>query len=91
MAANRYMRIQVQVEGGVVVDASFATTGCAPCIAAGSLLCEHAIGRPVRELLNVTAEWLEDALGGLPPARQYCAALAIEALQGACQPGKGEG
>jgi len=78
---SRFMRIQVRMKHGAIHQASFATYGCAPAIAAGSFLCDWSIGRTPDEVRTMTPETLEQALGGLPPARRFCAGLAVEALQ----------
>jgi NifU-like protein involved in Fe-S cluster formation len=78
--SSRFMRIQVRLQHGLIRQASFATYGCAPAIAAGSYLCEWCIGRRVEDVRSMTADALENALGGLPEARRFCAALAVEAL-----------
>ena len=77
----RFMRIQVHLQDGRVAEARFGTYGCAPAIAAGSYLTSWACGRPISEVQTATAQWLEEALGGLPSARRYCAELAVAALR----------
>jgi nitrogen fixation NifU-like protein len=78
--SSRFMRIQVRMKHGVVHQASFATYGCAPAIAAGSYLCEWCIGRTVDDMRRMTSDTLNQALGGLPEARRFCADLAVDAL-----------
>ena len=80
LESNRFMRIQVRVEADAVVDATFATYGCAPAIAAGSYLCEWAVGRSVSDIQALTAGQLTAFLGGLPANRRYCADLAVDAF-----------
>ena len=80
---SRYMRVQVCVDDGHVTEASFATYGCAPAIAAGSFLTDWTLGRTVAEALQTRADWLRQQLGGLPTARAYCADLAVDALHAA--------
>lgn len=77
----RYMGICVRVESNAVHAASFQAYGCACAIAAGSLLCEWALGRSVPEVRQLSATALEAMLGGLPATRRYCADLAIEAMR----------
>jgi nitrogen fixation NifU-like protein len=83
--SSRYMRIQVVLDETrqIVLDARFATYGCAPAIACGSFLCEWATGRPMSEVASYSGEELTDALGGLPPARRFCADLAVDAMRAA--------
>jgi NifU-like protein involved in Fe-S cluster formation len=79
--AGRFMRLQVLLEGGVVREARYQTYGCAPAIAAGSWLTEWVRGRTVGEARALTPAELEAGLGGLPPRRRFCAALAVDALR----------
>ena len=80
LETSRTMRIQVRVADGQVLDARFATYGCAPAIAAGNWLCEWVMGRPVAEAQAMSADRLNDELGGLPESRRFCANLAVDAL-----------
>lgn len=80
LPAGRFMRIQVRLENGRIDEAAFGTSGCAPAIAAGSFLTEWIRGRSPQEARALTSDQLTEYLGGLPPARLYCAALAVEAL-----------
>lgn len=84
---GRFMRFQVRVEGGVIRQARYQTYGCAPAIAAGSVLAGWVAGRPVEEALALQGPELAEMLGGLPPQRLFCADLALEALRGALAPG----
>lgn len=79
--SGRYMRIQVRLADGCVVEAGFGTYGCAPAIAAGSYLTEWVRGCPVEKARTYTSERLLQALGGLPRPRRYCAELAVTALR----------
>lgn len=79
--SGRLVRIQVRLRDGVVQEARYQTYGCAPAIAAGSFLTEWVQGRTVQEALELGPEELERQLGGLPPQRRFCAALAVDALR----------
>ncbi|HEY4002430.1 MAG TPA: iron-sulfur cluster assembly scaffold protein [Candidatus Xenobia bacterium] len=81
--AHRYMRIQVNLQDGVITNTAFGTYGCAPAIAAGSFVCEWALGKTVAEAQALTSEELTTMLGGLPQARRFCADLAVDALHAA--------
>ena len=80
---GNYMVLHFKVADGTISECGFSTFGCAPAIAAGSLLTEMIKAKPVHEALTLTPEQLEEALGGLPLGRKNCAALAIEALRAA--------
>lgn len=83
---GRFMRFQVRVQGGVVLEARYQTYGCAPAIAAGSVLAGWVAGRTVAEALALRRDELVGLLGGLPPGRLFCADLALEALRKAVNP-----
>jgi len=77
------IRLTIRVEGETLIDARVKANGCAPTIAAASVLTELIIGRDVRELGHLSRKDIADALGHLPPAKSHCTALAIEALRAA--------
>lgn len=76
-----FVLLYLKLEGTKVLEASFQTNGCPPCIAAGSLLAAELPGADVCE---AQAAWSEAAinaaLGGLPEHKRHCSALAAEAL-----------
>lgn len=80
---GNYMVLQLRVDGDRIVDCAYMTFGCPPAIAAGSVLTEIILGMRTGDALRITAEHLEEALGGLPLGRRHCAALAVQALRAA--------
>lgn len=78
---GNYMVLYFKLDGDVISECSFQTFGCAPAIAAGSVVTELAKGKRVEEALALTSEELDEALGGLPLGRKHCAGLAVEALR----------
>jgi nitrogen fixation NifU-like protein len=80
-----FMVLYLRLDGDRVTEARFQTYGCGPAIAAGSMLTVLVTGRTVAECLALTAEELTEALGGVPPEKQHCPALAIQALRAALQ------
>ena len=79
--AGRFMRIQVLLDGDLMVEARFQTYGCAYAIASASFLTEWIRGRTVDEGLRLDPAELLQALGGVPAHRRFCAVLAIDALR----------
>jgi nitrogen fixation NifU-like protein len=76
------IRIQLRIDGDVVVDARFVADACALCIASASLLTEHLRGLHVSDALSVDTAWMFGALEGEPPAgRRKCAILPIDTMQ----------
>lgn len=72
--------IYVKMDAGRVARASFRTFGCSACVAASSMATTLVSERPLADALAVTAAAVDDALGGLPPDKRYCAELAAEAM-----------
>lgn len=75
--------IQLKLHDERVAEASFLAFGCGVTIAACSMLTELVIGRSLSECRRLQSVDLIDALGGIPPDRQFCADLAIAALKNA--------
>ncbi len=86
---GRFVQIWLQLEGTRIQSARYKTYGCVPAIAAGSCLTEWVEGLTVDEARCLTPMDLIDRLGGLPPRRAFCAALAIAALQQALDQAEG--
>jgi NifU-like protein involved in Fe-S cluster formation len=78
-----FMILYLKLAGDRVTDAKYHTVGCGPTIASGSMLTELIIGKPIAECQTLTAENLVEALGGMPPDKLQCPALAIAALKDA--------
>lgn len=75
------MTVWIRVEEGCVREAAFEAQGCAPSIAAGSVLTELMRGRSVYEAREIRPGDIEEALGGLPPIKRHCALLASRAAR----------
>jgi nitrogen fixation NifU-like protein len=75
------LRLSLRIDGHRIVDARFRAFGCAAAIAASSMTTELLIGRTVEEAERLTEDDVAAALGGLPPNKMHCAALAEEAIQ----------
>ena len=79
-ACGDSMRFFARVENGLIVEVSCQTFGCAPSIAAGSVLTELVKGKPLHSL-QIDASVVEKALGGLPAIKRHAAVLAADAFQ----------
>ncbi|HEV3261149.1 MAG TPA: iron-sulfur cluster assembly scaffold protein [Gemmataceae bacterium] len=78
-----FMILYLRLQDGLVVEAMYQTNGCGASIAAGSVLTEMVKQRRVEECLQVTADMVTEALGGVPADRGHCPLLAITALRAA--------
>ena len=79
-ACGDSMRFFARVEDGLIVEVSCQTFGCAPSVAAGSVLTELVKGKPL-QLVQIDASVIEEALGGLPTIKRHAAVLAADAFQ----------
>lgn len=81
-----YLVLYLRIEDDRILEAAFQTHGCAPSIAAGSLLATELPGATLTDaLVRWTEVAIHEALGGLPPHKRHCSALAAGALARAAQ------
>ncbi len=77
------MKVSLQIEGDIIVDAKFKTFGCGAAVATSSMATELVKGRTIQDALQVTNKAVMEALDGLPAAKVHCSCLAEEAVQAA--------
>ncbi|MDD4229907.1 MAG: iron-sulfur cluster assembly scaffold protein [Dehalococcoidales bacterium] len=75
------MMMWIQVENGIIVDASFNTDGCNDSIAAGGMATKLAKGKTLDQAMEIDAEVILEALGGIPSEGGHCAELASNTLR----------
>ena len=76
------MRLQIEVNGGVITDAKFKTFGCGSAIAASSLATEWLKGKTLDEAVTIDNMDLVEELN-LPPVKIHCSVLAEDAIKSA--------
>lgn len=76
------MRLQIEIEDGIITDAKFKTFGCGSAIAASSLATEWLKGKSVDEASKLDNMDLVEELN-LPPVKIHCSVLAQDAVQAA--------
>lgn len=76
------MRLQIEVNDGVITDAKFKTFGCGSAIAASSLATEWLKGRTIEEAVTIDNMDLVEELS-LPPVKIHCSVLAEDAIKSA--------
>jgi nitrogen fixation NifU-like protein len=64
----------------VITDISWETFGCTAAIATSSMVSDLAKGRTLDEAITLTNQDVAKELGGLPPVKLHCSALAADAL-----------
>ena len=81
-ACGDVMRLQIEVEDGIIKDAKFKTYGCGSAIASSSLLTEWIKGRSLQEAGEIKNIDLANELE-LPPVKIHCSVLAEDAIKAA--------
>jgi tRNA-uridine 2-sulfurtransferase len=79
-ACGDLSRISLVVEDGSVVRVSFDAEGCGATRAATAAVAEMAEGSPVLDVARIGTDEVDEALGGLTPAKRHAAQLAADAL-----------
>ena len=81
-ACGDVMRLQIEVEDGIITDAKFKTYGCGSAIASSSLLTEWVKGLTLNEAEQIKNVDLAEELA-LPPVKIHCSVLAEDAIKAA--------
>ena len=81
-ACGDVMRLQIEVEDGIIKDAKFKTYGCGSAIASSSLLTTMVKGMTLDKAGEITNMDLADELA-LPPVKIHCSVLAEDAIKSA--------
>ncbi len=76
------MRLQIEVNDGLITDAKFKTFGCGSAIAASSLATEWLKGKSLDEAVTIDNMDLVEELN-LPPVKIHCSVLAEDAIKSA--------
>lgn len=76
------MRLQIEVNDGLITDAKFKTFGCGSAIAASSLATEWLRGKSVDDAVKIDNMDLVEELN-LPPVKIHCSVLAEDAIKAA--------
>ena len=77
------MFIKVDKKTNKITDIKWKTYGCASAIASTSALSELAKGKTLDEAEHITAEDIDEFLGGPPKHKFHCSVLGHEALHAA--------
>jgi len=77
-----WLYIRVVESNGVetIEDISWETFGCTAAIATSSMVSDLAKGKTLQEAIDITNQDVAGELGGLPPLKMHCSALAADAL-----------
>jgi len=76
-----YIKVETDDAGREVIrDISWETFGCTAAIATSSMVSDLAKGKTLEEAIEITNQDVAGELGGLPPVKMHCSALAADAL-----------
>ena len=75
-----FMKLQIKVENGTIVDAKFKTFGCGSAIASSSLSTEWLKGKTILEAGKIKNTDIVQELN-LPPVKIHCSVLAEDAIK----------
>ena len=76
------MKLQIEVEGDMIVDAKFKTFGCGSAIASSSLATEWLKGKTLGEAGEISNVEIVEELS-LPPVKIHCSVLASDSIKAA--------
>ena len=79
-ACGDLSRVSLAIENGMVARVSFDAEGCGATQAATAAVAEMVEGSRVVDAARIGTEEVDDALGGLMPAKRHAAQLAADAL-----------
>lgn len=81
-ACGDVMKLQIQVEDGIIIDAKFKTYGCGSAIASSSLVTELLKGMTLDEAYTIKNSAIAEELA-LPPVKIHCSVLAEDSIRAA--------
>jgi len=81
-ACGDVMKLQIEVDDGIITDAKFKTYGCGSAIASSSLVTEWLKGRTLDQAQQIKNSDIAEELA-LPPVKIHCSVLAEDAIKSA--------
>ncbi len=82
-ACGDILELTLKIAGDRIEQIRFRAKGCVASMACASAVTELVQGKSVRDARELSREELMQAVGGLPPASNHAAHLAIDALTAA--------
>jgi tRNA-uridine 2-sulfurtransferase len=79
-ACGDLSRVSLVIEGGVIARVTFDAEGCGATRAAAAAVAEMVEGETVLDAARVGTDQVDEAIGGLTPAKRHAAQLAADAL-----------
>ena len=76
-----YIKVEQDDRGrDIIADISWETFGCTAALATSSMVSDLAKGKTLEEAIAISNQDVAGELGGLPPVKMHCSALAADAL-----------
>jgi nitrogen fixation NifU-like protein len=75
------LKLYLKIKDNKIKDISFETMGCVAAIATSSMITELAKGKTLAQAMKISYSDVAKKLGTLPPIKNHCARLAVQALQ----------
>jgi len=75
------LRLSALIDGGRIGRCAYKVRGCTASIASGSALTELITGRDKTSLRSLTADDIEQGVGGLSNESKHAAALCLDAVR----------
>lgn len=79
------MEIYLRVKDGRIADIKTKTFGCVAAIANASVLTQIAKGMKLEKAKKLTQKEIIARMGRMPPVKQHCSVLALDALRAAIE------
>jgi tRNA-specific 2-thiouridylase len=79
-ACGDLSRLSLEIVGGRVETVTFGAEGCGATRAATAAVAEMVEGAPVLDAARIGTDEVDEAIGGLTPAKRHAAQLAADAL-----------
>lgn len=76
-----YIKVWLKIEDDTITDYKYKVFGCGGAIATTSVVSELAIGRRLRDAIDLTDDIVIQALGGIPENKAHCSLLGIQGLR----------
>ena len=83
-ACGDVMKLQIEVEEGIIKDAKFKTFGCGSAIASSSFVTELLTGKSLKDAEQIKNSEIASELA-LPPVKIHCSILAEDAIKAAIE------
>lgn len=77
-ACGDILRLSARIENGRIAEVRYRVRGCTASIATGSALTEMLAGRTQADVAAISAQAVEEAVGGLIPESKHAAVLCVD-------------